>query len=316
MNSFYKSSFASDIIGMIEWRSTLGYSEKSYRYELKKFDEFCSESCPETDLLTWDIISSYLEVINERRDVRCDIVALRNLAKYQIMLGKGAYVFPTDFYSHKRRKLPHIMTDTECENFFRATDNYPPDKNNSLLQYTVPVIFRIMYATGMRPQEIRKFMRTDFDFKHDTIYISDSKSHRDRRIAVEHKLMNMCRKYDSIARGIYPETQIFFPSRTENIHSSTGLQLFFRKCWKIAVNPEDLEYCSPYILRHNFATQTLVRWIEEGKQLENYIPYLSAYMGHETFHETFYYIHLLPDRIARLDYMDISDVIPEVLYED
>ena len=66
MNSFYKSSFAADIIGMTQWRTTLGYSERSYRYELKKFDEFCSENYPDAELLTWDIALSYLEEINER----------------------------------------------------------------------------------------------------------------------------------------------------------------------------------------------------------------------------------------------------------
>ena len=316
MNSFYKSSFATDIIGMTQWRSTLGYSEKCYRYELKKFDEFCSEKYPEADLLTWDIVSSYLEMVNARRDVHCSVVALRNLAKYQIMLGKEACVFPVDFFSHKRKKLPHIMTDAECEKFFHAADNYPPDTRNPLLEYTVPVIFRLMYATGMRPLEVRKLTRSDLDFEHDIIYIAESKGRKDRRIAVDHRLMEMCRKYDNIARSIYPQTQIFFTNRNRNMHDSCGLQRFFKKCWEFAGNPKNLEYCSPYILRHNFATKTLMRWIEEGKQLENYIPYLSAYMGHETFRETYYYIHLLPDRIARLDYMNISDVIPEVSYEE
>lgn len=73
--------------------------------------------------------------------------------------------------------------------------------------------------------------------------------------------------------------------------------------------------CTPYDLRHNFATRTLMRWVEEGKDLNAYAPYLSTYMGHVTFNSTFYYIHLLPEKLGIQKLMDIQGIIPEVPHE-
>ena len=70
------------------------------------------------------------------------------------------------------------------------------------------------------------------------------------------------------------------------------------------------------LTRHNFATRTLMRWVSEGKDLGNLIPYLSTYMGHASFSSTFYYIHLLPEKLAAMDFMKSAGIIPEVPNED
>lgn len=56
-------------------------------------------------------------------------------------------------------------------------------------------------------------------------------------------------------------------------------------------------------------------WIEQGKDLDAYIPYLSTYMGHERFQDTYYYVHMLPQRLAKMAYMEVGGIIPEVGYE-
>lgn len=315
MTYSFSSGFADDIRGMMEWRGVLGYTESCYAQQMRDFDQHCMENYPEACILTWEIALSHLELLRKRRDIRIDVCALRNLGKYQIMTGKDACIFPADYFSYKKRRLPYIMSDEECRRFFEATDNYPYDKWNPLLTYTVSVFFRLQYATGMRPQETRLLTRQDFDFVHDTIYIANSKRHKDRCIAVEHRLMETCRKYDGIARRIYPDTNIFFPNRRRQAHGALSIQNLFHKCWEIAGNPDGLAYCTPYILRHNFATRTIILWMQEGKDFSQYLPYLSAYMGHETFRETCYYLHLMPERLARMGCMDISEIIPEVVHE-
>lgn len=81
-------------------------------------------------------------------------------------------------------------------------------------------------------------------------------------------------------------------------------------------NGNERGICVPYDLRHNYATQTLMRWVEEGKDLDAWMPYLSAFMGHVSFSSTFYYIHLLPERLAHMDFTHIEGIIPEVGHEE
>lgn len=311
----FHSRFSNDIRGMMEWRGTVGYSESCYSRNMIDFDKFCTQSFPDACVITWEIALSYLNYMKGRRDVRCDVAAIRNLGKYQIRKGLDACVFPADYFSYKRRRLPYIMSDEELAHFFDAADNYPYDAHNPLRTYVAAAIFRLQYATGMRPSEVRRLERNDFDFKSGTIYIADSKRHKDRRIAVTPSIMGMCKKFDAIARSVYPETSVFFPNRKQAEHSASSLEKLFHKCWKMAGNPTGLEYCSPYILRHNFATRRIMSWMEEGKDFEQFMPYLSTYMGHQTFRETCYYLHLMPERLAKMGCMDISRILPEVPYE-
>lgn len=309
------SAFAIDIRKMMEWRETLGYTGSCYEWELADFDSYCQKIFPDADILTWEVAISYLDAARERRGIRNSVAALRNLGKYQVMEGKEACVFPADYFTYERRRMPHIMGDDECRRFFEAADNYPYDKRSPLLTYTLAFFFRLQYSTGMRPQEVRHLTRQDFDFLHDTVYIADSKRHKDRCIAVKHPIMDMCRKYDAIARSLYPDTTVFFPNHNGREYRANDIEAFFHKCWKLAGNPEGPGYCAPYILRHNFATRRITEWMEEGKDFSQYMPYLIAYMGHQTFRETCYYLHLMPGRISKMGYMDISGIIPEVPHE-
>lgn len=314
----YKSNFATDIWNLMNWREALGYSKSSYQASLKSFDTYCIKYCPQANVLTKEVAFGFLNYIRENRKSRSDTAAICNLGKYQLMTGKNAYVIPPGFFSYNQRRLPYIMTEDDCARFFDAADHWPRDYANPLIEYTIPVLFRLQYATGMRPQEVRKLLKRDVDFRSATIYVAETKGHRDRLIPVDDSVMELCKKYDTISRSMYPNASCFFPNRNQQVHSGVGLASLFRKCWRMAGNPKATKryYCSPYIFRHNFATKTLMKWIEDGVDLNSRIPYLSAYMGHETFKSTYYYIHLLPERLSRMGYMSISDVISGVRHEE
>jgi len=60
----------------------------------------------------------------------------------------------------------------------------------------------------------------------------------------------------------------------------------------------------------------LQKWMDEGKDIYAYLPYLSAYMGHSDFSETAYYIHLLPERLTQtpaIDWKRFDVLIPEAI---
>ena len=133
---------------------------------------------------------------------------------------------------------------------------------------------------------------------------------------VSPEVMELCRKYDLIADSIIPNRAYFFQSPTGGAYTKGWLAKKFHQCWEISGNGNVRGACTPYDLRHNFATQTLMRWVEEGKDINAWIPYLSAFMGHSCFSATFYYIHLLPERLSKMDFTLADGVIPEVEYEE
>lgn len=310
------SGFALHIYNILKQRSILGYTINDYQNRLANFDQFCATNFKSETVLTQKIVFAWCNDAQGNGGANRACI-MRAFGKHLILAGEDAYILPPAFFPKKKPALPYILTDTELKQFFEATDQIPHSKSSPLIEYTLPVVFRLQYACGMRPQEARCLQRTDVNFNSETIYIADGKHYKDRRLSVDLQVMEMCRKYDRIAEIIIPNRTYFFQSPTGGTYTNAWLSGSFRKCWAISGNVTKFSGCSPYSFRHRYATETLMRWMEEGKDLDVWIPYLSAFMGHKSFSATYYYIHLLPKRFARIDAMHIANIIPKVVeYEE
>jgi integrase len=301
---------------MMEQRSVLGYSVDDYSIRLANFDRFCIANFPSETTLTQEIAFAWCNDGQGNAGAKRSVV-IRGFGRYLQMAGEAAYILPALFFPTQKHALPYIIPDLELKKFFEATDVYPSNDRNPLLEYTIPVIFRLQYACGLRPQEVRALRRVDVNFVKDTIYIADGKHYKDRRLAVSGHVMEMCRKYDRIAESILPGRTYFFQSRAGGAYVSSWLSSRFSECWEMSGNGVKRDNCMPYSLRHRYATETLMHWLEEGRDLDAWIPYLSAYMGHANFSATYYYIQLLPERLGLMGYMRTNHIIPEVMdHED
>jgi len=310
----FKSLFSQRIKNMLEYRSALGRSIVGYRWNLANFDRFCLNCFPNESYLTKELVFAWCNESNGSSGYRAQII--RGFAKYLISINEEAFLIPKGFFPPGKTGLPYIFTEIELKQFFEAADRFPGCCKSPLLEYTVPVIFRLLYACGMRPQEVRLLKKKNFNFTDGTIYIEEAKHCKDRRLAVNNDIMRMCKNYDRIAETMVPGRTYFFPSPEGGAYSLGWLTAKFHKCWQMSGNGNTRGACVPYDFRHNYATQTLMRWVEEGKDLNSWIPYLSAYMGHVTFKSTFYYVHLLPERLSRMDFTRASGIIPEVYDEE
>ena len=47
--------------------------------------------------------------------------------------------------------------------------------------------------------------------------------------------------------------------------------------------------------RHRFAVQTLLRWYQEGADVEQHLPELSTYLGHVKVSDTYWYLTACPE---------------------
>jgi integrase len=200
--------------------------------------------------------------------------------------------------------------------FFKGADSFEPLPNDSLAQYIVPVIFRVIYCCGLRPSEGRLIKTKDIDLHAGRLYIRESKRHKDRIVMLSDDVLHLCNAYNVFLNKIMGESDYFFPDSKSQPRGSQWLRHQFKKCWKIS-GVEKLNPPHPriYDFRHTFATRWLQDCLDKNDDLYNLLPYLSAYMGHSHFNSTFYYIHLLPERLKAspvIDWQAFSDLIPEV----
>jgi len=307
-----QSGFSGFIKDTIEYRAVMGHGTKSYKDYLANFDRFCVKHYPKETILTEEIALNWSNDANGK-DLIKRMSVLRGFGRHLLAEGQPTYIIPTSFNPKKKAAdLPYIFNDDELKRFFEATDRYPQSYRSPLLEYTVPTIFRLQFSCGLRPQEVRLLKRLDFDFNNNTIYIADGKHRKDRKLPVDTSIMRMCRNYDKIVETNAPDRTYFFSSPTGKAYSKDWLICHFDKCWEMSGNVGGRGKCTPYTLRHNFATQILMLWMEEDKDIDSLVAYLSEYLGHDSFEATYYYVHLIPKRLSKMPFMSVDGIIPRI----
>ena len=318
MKSF-TSKLAPIIKEYLEFRKTLGYSDRQDNH-LAMFDAYCHEYHPDLETLTKESVRGWVshEISQGRGGMYNIIGSVRMLALY---MGNGAYILPTAAVTKKPKSMPYILTDDELSRLFSAIDNVKYRihfKKSSSPKAMFSTLFRLMYSCGLRPTETRLIKHHNINFDTGEIFIEKSKGHKDRIVVMSDDMLEQCRRYDVIRAIANPKSEYFFVRADDVPVPTRQFHYFFERCWQQA-NPDVpenmLPRVRPYDLRHRFASAVLQKWLNEGRDLYAMLPYLQAYMGHEQFSDTAYYIHLLPENLLNssgIDWSAIDAVDPEV----
>lgn len=292
----YYEQMQADMASFISYRKSAGYNTDNYERVLTNLFIFCKDGFPNATCLTKEMIDSF---ILEAKDVSINTQAvyisiLRKYTRYLCFLGRSAYI-PDDDYSLRRTTyIPHIPDRDELRSFFETVDTYPSHSKALPAGLLLPVIFRMQYCCGMRPGEPLRLRQNDVSLTDGDIYICETKTSMDRHIVMSNDLLRLCQKYNDLAGP----REWFFQCKDGNPIKVQWMTRMFRKCWENSNGCGNVR-TRPYDLRHAFATHTLMRWIDNGDDIMTLLPYLSTYMGHKKISSTFYYIHLLPERLRK-----------------
>lgn len=298
----YISNFAAHIEKYIQFKCSIGYSEKSYCVRMKQFDRFCARCFPDADTISEEIVLKWSHLWgSESENNRIQrMTALKGLLDYLNASGIKTYVIPQGWIRKLKPSMPYLYSAEELECFFQGADTLPVSPRSKLRELIAPVVFRIHFCCGLRPQETVALRRRDVDLQDGTLYIADSKAHKDRLVPMSRDLCGLCQKYDDIMSLQFPEREYFFQRTAENLPVTTEWQgNLFRTCVRHAgMDFPDGMWPRVYDFRHNFATHVIRKWIHEGKSVSAMLPYLSGYMGHASLNATAYYIHLVPEHLT------------------
>ena len=176
----------------------------------------------------------------------------------------------------------------------------------------------MIYTCGLRPNEGRELRRESINFRTGEIQITNTKRKKERTVVMSNDMLALCKKYDGRREVFAKSNEFFFPSWGGGTLTNFHLGYIFRDCWKRA-NPEIASDALPHVrvydLRHRFASAVLNRWLDKGQALAVKLPYLRAYMGHDSLSETAYYIHLLPENLVKsagIDWKSFDGIVPEL----
>ena len=115
--------------------------------------------------------------------------------------------------------------------------------------------------------------------------------------------------------GCVPEW--FFPGRkiTDPIGRSTVDSIFTVFWNKTAFAASCDTKPTVHDLRHSYVIERINTWMAQGLDFDQMLPYLSRFLGHKTFNETYYYYHYVEEAAKTIQRLDktASKVIPEVM---
>jgi len=308
--SRFISTFATKIDAMLENRLSRGLKEDAHLRNLLRFDKFCAGHFGEANELTMEVVYAWMDSEAEitQKGLNTKASTIRQLGKYLCAIGEAAYILPEKFVTDRSTFIPYIFTDDELSMLFNAIDAFPEDRNEPFLNLIAPIMFRLIYTCGLRPNEGRGLLRENVNFDTGEIMITKTKHNKDRIIVMSDDMLSLCKSYD-VQRNIFSNSPYFFPAKDGGTFTDSKLLATLNKAWVTAT-------CNPlnpipkrirvYDLRHRFASACLNRWLDEGRDLMVMLPYLRSYMGHGTMDETAYYIHILPENLTKSSAVDWS----------
>lgn len=318
----FESAFANDIIGFIKEKQAVGYQYHKGASLLKLFDKYICHCFKDATMLTKEIVLGWTErsTYESRSTQQGRISVMRGLAGYMNRLGKSSYVHPRGMGSIDRYSYtPYIFSEREISAIFTVSDSYTLCRTSQYRHLIIPLIIRMLYCCGLRVSEATNLRVEDVNFGAGTLYIGKTKFGKERVIPMSNNLTKRCHDYRRKVLIGKTNGAYFFPSPYGGQYQSGTVYCHFRKImWEAGISHTGK---GPRLhdLRHTFAVHCLKKWVLNGKDITNCLPYLSAYLGHEDMRGTQHYLRLTadlyPDIIQKVE-ESCSWMVPEVMINE
>lgn len=223
------SGLAAHIESLIEVKHAIGLPYTTSQRHLYAFDAMCSRDYPGCGLLSREMAMAWAtarpgEHVNGQMR---RITPVRQLAKHIAGLGQVAYAIPAGIPGRQVHYRPYIFTPEQLRAIFAAADRIPAPPYGGRRHLIIPAMFRMIYCLGLRPGEARRLPRGDVDLARGTVYIRQSKGHKDRLVYMSPDLHDYCRTYDAVVGVFHPERVPFFPNRNGEFYNHGTINHWF-----------------------------------------------------------------------------------------
>jgi len=313
----YLGPFAVQLQAFIDEKRLLGCRYTEEERLAHKFDDISIEyDC--SDGLSPELVNVFIKyqpnwqaTTQKRR-----ISFLQNFGSY--LINHDIQAFLPGYDALRRATVnfkPYIFSHEEINGLFHLSDQIHPNCRQSHIFY--PVLFRVLYGTGMRISEALRLTMSDVDLTENLIRVVDPKNHKDRHLPISRSLAEYCSWYCSKIHPIYHGNDLFFLSnRGDGHYSRNNVQVYFNTLiCKMQIPYYGYKGGGPHLhcLRHTFCVHSLEKMLRENVPHGVALQLLSSYMGHRSLSATGKYLQLTaeayPDLMERVESM-YGDVFP------
>jgi integrase len=227
--------------------------------------------------------------------------AVRQFARHRAIVDPAAEIPPAGLLGRVgRRKQPHIYSADELAALLREASLLPP--SGGLRPRTYVTFFSLLLSTGLRLSEACRLAPGDVDLANGVLTIRESKFRKSRLVPLHPSATEALARYvahrdacrDASRSGGFLRTERC-PVLTRAAVEKTFSRLRQRLGWTAQGRAR-----RPRIhdLRHTFVVQRLVRWYEDGADVDRKILALATYLGHAKVSDTYWYLSAAPELMA------------------
>lgn len=291
-------SFLDQVEEYLAFRRGLGFDLKSPRWLLLDFARH-AERVGHQGPMTIDLAVQWAlctRSIDPAQPVR-RLSALRQFARHRVVFDPATEVPPVGLLGRvPRRKQPHIYSDAEVAALLRQASLLLP--RGGLRPKTYVTFFSLLASTGLRLSEACRLAPTDVDLSDGVLTVREGKFRKSRLVPLHPTTTQALTRY-AAHRNASRQTRsgAFFrtdraPALTCAAVKKTFSRLRHRLGWTAqgrARRPRIHDF------RHAFAVRRLLRWYEEGADVDRKILALSTYLGHAKATDTYWYLSAIPE---------------------
>lgn len=180
----------------LEFKRALGLKYETEEKTLRQFTRYCLEHYPNS-FLPEDAVYNWINE-SENRSLKTranQSVIMSEWAKYVFSLGYIQIRIPEIRYSNNTSFIPHIFTSDEMKAIWNTVDNIAPLKRCPNLHQCIPVLFRLLYACGLRISEALQITVSEIDFNTNVITLKHTKLDKERLIPMSESLAKVMHTY-------------------------------------------------------------------------------------------------------------------------
>lgn len=328
----YNSVLADEIVSYLDLKkvmnrpSTIAH-EKGH---LHHFDQYlCNIQC-EDKAVSEQIMTGWQKTITGKSiTISHKVTTIRKFTEYLNTVGIAAYIPAIPLV--RSDYVAYIFSDEEVKAIISLADRMKPmphenpDYRDALLY--MPMILRILFGCGTRLGETITLKMKNVDLDSGTLILTETKRRKQRIVPMHVSLTAIVMQY-CYARGIVgdPDRYLFGirgVDGTEKAISEQRVQLRFSRILStLGISPKERQWHERgpclHCCRHSFTIKSFSIAEKNGRKLDDAVPYLSIYLGHENLNETQKYLkfssEMYPEALQQFsDYT--NSIFPEVSYE-
>jgi site-specific recombinase XerD len=199
--SAFSSNLGLAMTAFLDYRSALGYSRIHFRQALQNLDRFIVAEYPSAEELSGEIVSDWIDAQIGNRDQKTSCVRL--FGEYLNSVGRTAYVLPRGrartrkATGNGKSEAAYIFTDDEMRRLFAAIESIPDNRYEPMLREIFPVMMRLTYTCGLRPNESRVLKHENINFNTGTILITETKCNKERIVVMSPDMLACAGEYET-----------------------------------------------------------------------------------------------------------------------